>query len=81
MRDAFGFLFGDHVQVHQVGGSGGLTRSYDNAENIFRLEQAPADKILLGQRNHFCWGMGLTAAHRTYSPIKIHPAENSARRL
>ena len=38
VNDSLGFLLGDYVQVHQVCGSGSLTRSNYDAENILGLE-------------------------------------------
>ena len=72
MSDPLGFFVGDDVQAHEVGGTGSLARAGDNTENVSGLEQAAADEILLGHRDHLFGGTRLAAAHGMDSPIEIH---------
>ncbi len=49
-----------------------LARAGDDTENVSGLEQAAADKILLGHGDHLFGGVRLAAAHGMDSPVEIH---------
>src|SRR5215831_3129063 len=72
VHDPLRFLFGDHVQAHEVCRSGGLPRTGNDAQHVFRLEDITADKDLLRCEHHLLNGLGLPTADRVHSPVKIH---------
>src|SRR5580658_319338 len=74
-RDALGFLVGDYVEAHEVGGTGKLAGAGDYAEHVSGLQQAAADQVLLGHGDHLFGGMRLAAAHGMHSPVEIHAAD------
>src|SRR5579872_2902337 len=72
MRDALGFLTGNEVEAHEVGGTGGLARTGNDSEDVSGFDQAAADEILLGHGDHLLRGPSLAATHGMDSPVKIH---------
>ena len=47
------------MQAHEIGGTGGLAGAGHDSQHVVRFEQATANQILLGQRDHLLCGMGL----------------------
>ena len=63
---------GDHVQAHEVGGTGGLARTGYHSQDVSGFQQAATDKILLGHRHHLFGGARLAAAHGMDPPVEVH---------